>query len=42
MRGDVAYLVATGIQSFPCSGNTNARETLIDPGDLLIADYYKT
>ena len=35
-RGDVAYLAATAIQSFPCQGNinTNLVEALVNSGDL--------
>jgi len=32
--GDVAYLVATAGQSFPCEGYTNIVEALINSGDL--------
>ena len=33
-RGDVAYLVASAVQSFPCQGNTNTVEALMNSWDL--------
>jgi len=45
-RGDVAYLVATAVQSFPCQGNTNTVEALMNPPgpdsalEIIITPYF--